>query len=365
MIRAVWISTETRELAIAPGARRAAGAHRRAPARRRGRAAPFAAAYLRACPRRGAGRCRPRPCSRSVGRLRLRRRARRAPDRRARLHPDARGARLRARPARWWRRAPRTCRSWSTPCARALARRRPGDRARRCTRSSGSSATSDGRITARAAPARGGTRESVMHFELDRRLEPRRARGSSPAHVRSVLGDVRRAVLDFPAMTDRGAPDGPVRRRRRRALRRRRGRRDRRLPRVAARTTTSSSSATASTGSPTTRSRVVPGSGPRHPRRRGALRVRAAAAAGRAARRRARARARGRPADRLQDEPRSPPCTGARGWTTSACAGSRPTGGSWARPGCSASSRPRPTPSRPPTRRCWTASCARSSATRT
>ena len=42
-----------------------------------------------------------------------------------------------------------------------------------------------------------------MHFELDRRLPTAELEELADA-VRSVLGDVRRAVLDFPAMADRG-----------------------------------------------------------------------------------------------------------------------------------------------------------------
>jgi glutamate dehydrogenase len=58
-----------------------------------------------------------------------------------------------------------------------------------------------GRITAILHP-REGARESVMHFELDRRLPDDKLEPLA-ASVRSVLGDVRRAVLDFPAMADR------------------------------------------------------------------------------------------------------------------------------------------------------------------
>jgi glutamate dehydrogenase len=60
----------------------------------------------------------------------------------------------------------------------------------------------DGHITAVLHPREGGSRESLMHFELDRRLPPE-ALDVLVEHVRSVLGDVRRAVLDFPAMSDR------------------------------------------------------------------------------------------------------------------------------------------------------------------
>jgi glutamate dehydrogenase len=59
-----------------------------------------------------------------------------------------------------------------------------------------------GRIAAVLHPREGGTRESVMHFELDHRLEAPQLEDVAD-HVRRVLGDVRRAVMDFPAMADR------------------------------------------------------------------------------------------------------------------------------------------------------------------
>ncbi len=52
-------------------------------------------------------------------------------------------------------------------------------------------------------PREADTRESVMHFDLDRRLDDAALEELAGA-VRSVLGDVRRSVLDFPAMADRG-----------------------------------------------------------------------------------------------------------------------------------------------------------------
>ena len=42
-----------------------------------------------------------------------------------------------------------------------------------------------------------------MHFDLDRRLDDAELEALADS-VRAVLGDVRRAVLDFPAMADRG-----------------------------------------------------------------------------------------------------------------------------------------------------------------
>ncbi len=47
-----------------------------------------------------------------------------------------------------------------------------------------------------------GVRESVMHFDLDRRLEPE-ALAELEQAVREILGDVCRVVRDFPAMADR------------------------------------------------------------------------------------------------------------------------------------------------------------------
>jgi glutamate dehydrogenase len=60
-----------------------------------------------------------------------------------------------------------------------------------------------GRVTAVVHPREVTSRESIMHFDLDRRLDPT-ALHTLADRVRSVLGDVRRAVLDFPALADRG-----------------------------------------------------------------------------------------------------------------------------------------------------------------
>ena len=62
----------------------------------------------------------------------------------------------------------------------------------------------DGRIVRVAAPARGGQRASRSCTSSSTAGSTRRSWTSSPSSVRSVLGDVRRAVLDFPAMADRG-----------------------------------------------------------------------------------------------------------------------------------------------------------------
>ena len=61
----------------------------------------------------------------------------------------------------------------------------------------------EGRISGILHPREASERESVMHFDLDRRLGDAELEALADT-VRSVLGDVRRAVLDFPAMADRG-----------------------------------------------------------------------------------------------------------------------------------------------------------------
>ncbi len=60
-----------------------------------------------------------------------------------------------------------------------------------------------GHITGVLHPREASTRESVMHFDLDRRLDDAGLEALADS-VRAVLGDVRRAVLDFSAMGDRG-----------------------------------------------------------------------------------------------------------------------------------------------------------------
>jgi glutamate dehydrogenase len=61
----------------------------------------------------------------------------------------------------------------------------------------------DGRITGVVHPREATSRESVMHFDLDRRLDEGTLEALADS-VRGVLGDVRRVVLDFPALADRG-----------------------------------------------------------------------------------------------------------------------------------------------------------------
>src|SRR3954471_14023989 len=60
----------------------------------------------------------------------------------------------------------------------------------------------DGAITAVLHPREASRRESVMHFDLDRRLEPA-ALDELAGALREVLCDVRACVRDFPAMADR------------------------------------------------------------------------------------------------------------------------------------------------------------------
>src|SRR5215210_6606109 len=61
---------------------------------------------------------------------------------------------------------------------------------------------SDGAIAAVLHPREASRRESVMHFDLDRRLEPDELDELAGA-LRGVLDDVRRTVQDFPRMADR------------------------------------------------------------------------------------------------------------------------------------------------------------------
>ena len=220
----------------------------------------------------------------------------------------------------------------------------------------------EGRIAdvgrAREAPHR----ESVMHFDLARRLDDDELAELEDA-VREVLLAVRGVVADFQAMTERVddmitvARAGTAR-----------------YPRdevhevadflewllrgnfvlLGAREYDFSDGAI----------RVVDGSGLGHPARRGPLGLRepvplaelppACASAPRAATccwspRRTRSRR----------------CTGTSGWTTSASAASRAPARSSASRACSACSPRRRTPSARPRRRCCTASCARRSTPRT
>src|SRR5919199_1006321 len=60
----------------------------------------------------------------------------------------------------------------------------------------------DGGIARILHPSGAPATESVMHFELDRRLSPEELADLEDA-VRSVLADVRRVVRDFPALRER------------------------------------------------------------------------------------------------------------------------------------------------------------------
>src|ERR671934_2686190 len=60
----------------------------------------------------------------------------------------------------------------------------------------------DGGIARILHPSGAPATESVMHFELDRRLTPEELADLEDA-VRAVLADVRRVVRDFPALRDR------------------------------------------------------------------------------------------------------------------------------------------------------------------
>src|SRR5215203_134491 len=60
----------------------------------------------------------------------------------------------------------------------------------------------DGAIEAVLHPREASRRESVMHFDLERRLTDEQLAGLETA-LRKVLTDVRATVKDFPAMADR------------------------------------------------------------------------------------------------------------------------------------------------------------------
>jgi glutamate dehydrogenase len=66
----------------------------------------------------------------------------------------------------------------------------------------GTERDAEGRITAVLHPREASTRESVMHFDLDRRLSDE-ALENVASGVRGVLEQVRQTVRDFPALVDR------------------------------------------------------------------------------------------------------------------------------------------------------------------
>ena len=264
-----------------------------------------------------------------AGRLRAGGLARRRADGRAGLQPDPRRARLRARRlgARDQHRGPAVPRGLRQRRARARA---AWASCRVLHPIVGTERTPDGGIARILHPSGAPATESVMHFELDRRLAPEELADLEDA-VRSVLADVRRVVRDFPQLRERVEAD-------------RRGR-ARRAPRA---TTTTRWPRSSPSCEWLARDnfiflgardyelvdgalRVVPGLRPGAARRRAALGLRQA---GGASRRSTRACASARWAASCCWSPRPTacrPCTAARAWTTSASAASRPTARSSAR----------------------------------
>ena len=151
----------------------------------------------------------------------------------------------------------------------ALRGARARDPPRRCTRSSASSATPTARSRRCCTRARPSRRESVMHFDLDRRLDARAARGARGRRCARCSPTSAPRSSDFPAMTDRRAADDPARGRGGGALRPTTRSTRPSTSSSGCCATTSSSSARASTrfrdGRDLGRARL----GARHPRRRG------------------------------------------------------------------------------------------------
>ena len=231
--------------------------------------------------------------------VRLRLRARRAADRAAGVHADARGARL--RDARLGRRDEH--RGLAVPGGLGQ-RRAAGARPRHPARAA---PDRRGRALLRRGDHRGPAPARGLAARVGHALRPRPpagaqgARGARAGAARRARG---RAPLGAGLPRDGGplATDGAARRCGDGALRRRRGRRDGRLPRVAAarqlhlpRLPRVPLHRRADRGRPRLRAR--------DPRRHRELVLRRARPDRVAAARRARARARGRPADRLQDQP--------------------------------------------------------------
>ena len=98
-----------------------------------------------------------------------------------------------------------------------------------CTRSSAPSARPTAASPASCIRSGAPATESVMHFELDRRLAPEELADLEDA-VRSVLADVRRVVRDFPPLRERVEPSIDVARAGAERYDGRRGGRGRRLP---------------------------------------------------------------------------------------------------------------------------------------
>ena len=181
-----------------------------------------------------------------------------------------------------------------------------------------------GQIRAVRDPRGAGHRESVMHFDLDRTLDARRAGRPRAERLQGARRGPRvRARLPGDARARVG--DDEARAGGRGALRRRRGRGGRRLPRLAA----------ARRVRVPRRARVRlhgrqdparPRLRPRDPRRRVQLGVRRGRRVVRRACRSTSGAARSRATCcSSTSRTRSRPSTAATGWTTSACAASRPT----------------------------------------
>ena len=174
----------------------------------------------------------------------------------------------------------------------------------------------DGRIRAVRDPRGAVHRESVMHFDLDRRLSDEELAELEQA-VRGVLASRPRGRARLPRDGRARARDGAARARGRLPLPGRRGRGGRRLPRLAAAGRVRLPAAPASTTSPRAACRSSPargwGSSPtrRSPRSPSACRSASCPTTCAAARSRATCCWSTSPTRRR-------PCTGASGWTTSA-----------------------------------------------
>ena len=217
MMAGVATSTETRELAVAPVRERLLAL---IAARRPADAAAlraFATAYLRRLSADAAAVHAARGALGEVaGAFDFAAAPRRPPDRRPRVQPDARRSTATSARARVLETNTEDL-PFLVDSVRAEleAARRTGDRRACCTRSSGWSASHDGRITGVLHPREATARESVMHFELDRRLDADAARRRSPS--RAAVGARRRPPRRARLPGD-GRPrpaHGPARQRRR------------------------------------------------------------------------------------------------------------------------------------------------------
>ena len=147
--------------------------------------------------------------------VRVRLRARRRRDGRARLQPDARASTATSRSARCWRPTPTTCRSWSTP-SRASSTRAGAGRRGCCTRSwppsaraTGASAPCATRAARRTASrsctstSTGGSTDGELAELEDARpgVARRRPRGRArlPGDARARRGDDRSSPARAPS----------------------------------------------------------------------------------------------------------------------------------------------------------------------